>query len=310
MKRLSSGVGLAITAMACAAAAVSSIALALTASAPLVHVEQVHPVSEHVQVIPDNSVGGVPNVGFIIGSKAVLVVDTGLGPMNGAAVAATAQRLAPRRAIWLVATHAHPEHDMGAQAFPPGTRFIRSREQSADADNDRKVAQMFAQRSSDMAELLEGAQFRAADVSFDKSYELDLGGGVRAALFAMGSNHTDGDTIIWIPGDRVLFSGDLAMKAQPVLGTNKSSIAHWQASLDRMAALHPKIVVPSHGPIGDAAFIGGYRAYLREVADRTASAKTAGKSLDVTINEVSEAMAPRYPDRGRLAGAVRIAYGS
>jgi glyoxylase-like metal-dependent hydrolase (beta-lactamase superfamily II) len=85
---------------------------------PLVRVEGLKQVSAHVQVIPDNSVPLVPNVGFIVGDKALLVVETGLGPNNGAAVYAVAQRLAAGKAMYLVTTHVHPEHDLGAQAFP------------------------------------------------------------------------------------------------------------------------------------------------------------------------------------------------
>lgn len=285
-------------------------AVAQPPAGPMVRVEGLRPVSAHVQVIPDaDTTPGVPNVGLIVGTKGVLVVDTGLGPPNGAAVAAVAERVAPGRAIWLVATHAHPEHDMGAQAFPAGTKLIRSEDQARDGDNDRAVAKLFAARSPVMAELLKGAMFRPADVTFKDDYRLDLGGGVTVRLIALGPNHTDGDTAIWVPADRVLFSGDVAMKAQPALMTPATSIAHWMATLDRLDALKPLIVVPSHGPVGDAAFIAGYRAYLKEVAERTQAARTAGKSLEETTAAVVAAMGARYPDRGRLTGAVRVAYG-
>ncbi len=276
--------------------------------APMVRVEGLRPVSAHVEVIPDNSVGGVPNVGIIVGTKGVLVVDTGLGPRNGAAVATVAERLAPGRAMWLVATHAHPEHDMGAQAFPAGTKLIRSEDQQNDAGNDLTVAKGFAARSPAMAELLKGAEFRPADITFKREYLIDLGG-VTVRLMALGPNHTNGDTAIWVPADRVLFSGDVAMKAQPALMTPDTSIARWMTSLDRFDALKPLVVVPSHGPVGDEGFIAAYRAYLAEVAKRTQEAHAAGNSLDQTIALVVEAMSARYPDRGRLSGAIKVAYG-
>jgi hypothetical protein len=62
--------------------------------------------------------------------------------------------------------------------------------------------------------------------------------------------------------------------------------------------------------VGDASFIEGYRTYLREVGDRTLQAKKAGKSLDAATAEVTAAMISRYPDQGRLAGAIRVAYGT
>ena len=83
---------------------------------PLVKPEGLKAISQHVQVIPDNSVPLVPNIGYIVGDKAVLVIDTGLGPRNGAAVFTAAQKLAGSRQIYLAVTHVHPEHDLGAQA--------------------------------------------------------------------------------------------------------------------------------------------------------------------------------------------------
>jgi glyoxylase-like metal-dependent hydrolase (beta-lactamase superfamily II) len=277
---------------------------------PLVRVEGLKPVSAHVQVIPDNSVGLVPNVGFVVGDKAVLVVETGLGPRNGAAIYAVAQRLAAGKPIYLVTTHVHPEHDLGAQAFPAAVKLIRSRAQTAEiAANGLNLARVFSSRSPEIAELLKDAQYRAADISFDQAYGLELGG-LMVQILALGPNHTDGDTAVWVQADKVLFSGDVAMRAQPALMSAKTSIAQWMSSLDRLEALKPTVVVPSHGPIGDVGYIQGYRTYLAEVRDRTQKAKTAGADLAAATAQVTEAMKARYPDAGRLSGAVRVAYGN
>lgn len=276
---------------------------------PVVQVEGLKPLSLRVQVIPDNSVSLVPNVGFVVGRTGVLVVDTGLGPANGAAVAKAAQKIAPGRKIYLVATHAHPEHDLGAQAFPAGTVMIRSRDQAGEKAADMRLAGMFATRSAAIAERLKGAQFRPADQTFDKEHVVDLGG-VSVTLLAVGPAHTAGDIAIWIPTDRVLFAGDLAMKAQPSILAEKATIATWKSALDKLEALKPSVVVPSHGPIGDVGFIRGYRAYLEEVAQKTAEAKAKGQTLEGATAAIAEALADRYPDRARLAGAIRMAWGS
>jgi glyoxylase-like metal-dependent hydrolase (beta-lactamase superfamily II) len=275
--------------------------------APLVKPEDLTRVSPHVQVIPDNSVRLVSNIGFIVGDKAVMVVDTGLGPRNGATVAAVAQRLAPGKAVYLVATHAHPEHDLGAQAFPAGSTMIRSEAQAADRDNDMAVAKTFAAGSPAAAELLAGAVFRQADVLFKDEATIDLGG-VLVTLAALGPAHTAGDIAVFVEGEKVLFSGDLAMKAQPAITNPAATLATWRHALDVLEGFGPVVVVPSHGPLGDAGYIKGYRAYLNEVAARTKAAKAGGASQEAATEAVWRAMQDRYPDRGRLAGAVRTAY--
>src|SRR5262245_4394388 len=287
----------------------SSPLVAQTPPAPVVQVEGLRQVSPHVHVIPDNSVPLVPNVGFIVGDRAALVIDTGLGPRNGAAVYEVAKKLAPTQALYLVTTHVHPEHDLGAQAFPD-TTLIRSADQVKEiADTGLQLAKVFASRSPINAELLKDADFRKADITFEREHDLDLGG-VQVKLMAMGPNHTAGDTIIWIESERVLFAGDLAMRAQPAFASPRSNLQHWLASLDRLEQLNPAIIVPSHGPTGDGTgFIAGYRAYLTEIRDRTAAEKRAGRTIDQAVEAVSAAFDDRARDKARLSGAVKAAYG-
>jgi glyoxylase-like metal-dependent hydrolase (beta-lactamase superfamily II) len=276
---------------------------------PIVKVDGLRQISTRVHVIPDNSVPQVPNVGYVVGEQAVLVIDTGLGPPNGAAVYEVAKKLAGTKAIYLVTTHVHPEHDLGAQAFPATAKLIRSTAQVRDiAESGLRLANAFATRSAAHAEMLKGADFRNADITFEQDYDIDLGG-VQARLAAMGPNHTIGDTIVWIASDRVLFSGDIAMRAQPAFASPQSSRRQWLASLDRLEALNPLIIVPSHGPTGDGSiFISGYRTYLNEVRDRTEAEKRAGRTVEQAVEAVTAAFGDRAPDKARLAGAIRAAY--
>ncbi len=283
---------------------------AQTPPAPIVKVEGLRQISPRVQIIPDNSVPAVPNVGYVVGDRAVLVIDTGLGPPNGKAVYEVAKKLAGEKPLYLVTTHVHPEHDLGAQAFPSTTTLIRSTDQVKDiAEFGLQLAKVFAGRSAINAELLKDADFRKADVTFEKSHDLDLGG-VTAQIMAMGPNHTAGDTIVWIESDHVLFAGDLAMRAPPAFASPHSSLKQWLASLDRLEALKPAIVVPSHGPTGEGlSFITGYRAYLIEVRDRAIAEKRAGRTIEQAIKNVTTAFGDRALDKGRLAGAITVAYG-
>lgn len=292
-----------------ALAGISSPLLAQTPPAPIVKVEGLRQVSKRVHVIPDNSVPIVPNVGFIVGDRAVLVIDTGLGPPNGAAVYAVAKKLAGEKAIYLVTTHVHPEHDLGAQAFPDNVKLIRSTDQVKDiAESGLRLAKVFAGRSAINAELLKDADFRKADITFEREYDLDLGG-VEAKLLAMGPNHTPGDTAVWFEPERVLFSGDVAMRPQPAFASSHSSPRQWLSSLERLEALQPVIIVPSHGPTGDGTlFVTDYRSYLTEIRDRTAAEKKACRSIEQTVETVTVAFGDRAPDKARLAGAIRAAY--
>ena len=292
-----------------AAVAASAVAQQPSAAAPasLVRAGVTEKITDHVWAIPDGSAALVPNVGIVVGRKAVLVIDTGMGARNGQTVLREVEQVAAGKPIYIVTTHVHPEHDMGAQVFPQTSRLIRSQDQIDDiaAGTGMNLVPVFAQRSALNAELLKDAKHRAADIVFDQDYSLDLGG-VKAKIYAMGTNHTHGDTVVLVDG--VLFSGDVAMKPQPSFANPSATIGHWLASLDRLDEFKVRHIVPSHGPFGDASIIADYRNYLTRIRDRSAELAKTGKSQDETIQIITDEMSAQYPDKNRLAGAIRAGY--
>ena len=278
-----------------------------TPPASLVREGVTEKLTNHVWAIPDGGASLVPNVGIVVGSKAVLVIDTGMGTRNAETVLREVAKVGAGKPIYLVTTHVHPEHDMGAHAFPKDSKLIRSRDQVEDigAGAGTNLVPVFAQRSDLNKELLAGATHRNADIVFDRDYTLNLGG-VQAKIYAMGTNHTHGDTVILVDG--VLFSGDVAMRPQPSFANPTATISHWLASLEKLRALKPAQLVPSHGSFGDVSIIGGYEAYLTRIRVRSAELKKAGKTQDEAIQQITDEMSPQYPDKNRLAGAIRAGY--
>ena len=136
----------------------------------------------------------------------------------------------------------------------------------------------FRQRSPEIGDLLKEATFRTPAEIFEKEKVLDLGG-VRVRLIRLGPGHTRGDTVAFVEGDRVLFSGDLAMKNLfPAFATPQSDSRTWLVSLDQMAALQATQLVPAHYEITDSSVIDGYRSYLNALQARVAALKQQGKS--------------------------------
>ena len=264
-------------------------------------------LTAHVWAIPDGSASLVPNVGIVVGKKAVLVVDTGMGTRNAEAVQREVAKVGAGKPIFIVTTHVHPEHDMGAHAFPKDSKLIRSKSQVEDiaAGAGVNLVPLFASRSELNQQLLKDARHRDADIVFDDDYTLDLGG-LKAKIRAMGTNHTHGDTVVLVDG--VLFSGDVAMKPQPAFTNPQATITHWLESLDTLQAMKPNTIVPSHGPFGGTEIIDGYRSYLTRIRARAADLKQGGKTQDEAIQVITDEMHAQYPDKNRLAGAIRAGY--
>jgi len=281
-------------------------------SDPLIRENAAVKVSEHVYVIPDFNVGLVPNVGIIVGSRATLVVDTGLGPKNGQTVLREMHKLSTNADVYVVSTHFHPEHALGESAFPASAHLIRARTQQQDIDEfGLTLARQFAARSAATADLLKDAAYRTADIVFDKEHVVDLGG-VRVRLMALGPTHTRGDTVAWVEGDRILFAGDIVMnKRFLAFASPYASVKTWLADFEVLDALKPARVVPSHGAMGDASLIDQQRTVLKAIQERAIVLRREGKSADDTAKTVQAEMQARYPDwtgAAQAANAARTAY--
>jgi glyoxylase-like metal-dependent hydrolase (beta-lactamase superfamily II) len=303
-----------------AAAAAFVTATATTAAAqppasappPLVKPDATVKVSDHVWVIPDGNVPLVPNVGIIVGSRATLVIDTGLGPRNAETVLREVAKVSSHKELYLVATHFHPEHAGGASAFPPGSKFIASSVEARDLKElGPGMMQAFSRISPVHADLLRDVQLREPDVVFDDLYRLDLGD-VQVQLMALGPTHTRGDTGAFVEPDRVLFAGDVVLNQAFLAFGAQSSARTWIESLDRLAALHPVLVVPSHGPTGGPHVIDQQRQVLTDLRTAVEARRAQGQPVDeVTAALTTEFQAkhPEWRSPARIAAAVRTMYG-
>src|SRR6187200_625176 len=72
----------------------------------------------HTYAIPDGNVSLVPNIGIVVGSRATLIIDTGLGRQNGEVVMREVAKVSKNKELFFASTHFHVEHTMGYNAFP------------------------------------------------------------------------------------------------------------------------------------------------------------------------------------------------
>src|SRR5580698_6096967 len=119
---------------------------------PLVS-ESTTKISDHVWAIM-----GFPNIAIVAGNRATLVVDTGMGPKNGATAARVAARLTPNNSkLFLTTTHFHPEHAAGEPGFPPGAILIRNTVQQKEMlEHGQEIMDRFSANSAQNKELLAG----------------------------------------------------------------------------------------------------------------------------------------------------------
>ena len=265
--------------------------------APLVQEHKTVKVSDHVYVIPDGRVNLVPNIGIIVGNRATLVVDAGMGPRNGQTVLRELAKVSKNADLYLTTTHFHPEHVTGAQAFPANTKIIRSEAQEEEVKQKQpEFIHNFSQRTPEIQALLQDVKPRPPDILFDREVKLDLGG-VTARLFLVGPGHTRGDTAVYVEEDKVLFTGDVVVnRFFPIFPDRDASGKNWLAILNQFEALQPRTVVPGHGEVGDAGLLSKEQGYLKSLQSRVAELKAQGKSADDTAKLLSDEFRQKYPD--------------
>ena len=283
-------------------------AFALAQQSMLLPENSVTRVSEHVHAIV-----GFPNIGIVVGDRATLVVDTGLGARNGAIVVKQAEKLAKAPGLYLTTTHFHPEHAMGEQAFPPRTIIIRPAVQQREMNQHAtEMMDLFRGFSPQSKELLQGVKLRPPDIVFDKEITIDLGGGVTARLMWLGPAHTQGDEVIFVEPDSVLIPGDIVQdKIVPNIPNADASVKNWIAILDQLEKLHPRYIVPDHGALGDGSLIAKERAFIVDLQNRSLQFKREGKSADDAASTITAEFKTRYPDwqtMGPVANVVKRVY--
>jgi glyoxylase-like metal-dependent hydrolase (beta-lactamase superfamily II) len=269
--------------------------------------EETIKISEHVWAIM-----GFPNIAIVVGDRATLVVDTGMGPRNGATVARVAARLSKGPKLFLTTTHFHPEHAAGEPGFPPGTILIRNTAQQRDMEKHGvEILDRFRQMSAQNKELLEGVTLRTPDVLFDNEAMLDLGGGVTTRLLWLGEGHTKGDELTFVEPDRTLVSGDLVQnKVVPGISDDGGTPTSWIAVLDKMAALNVQHVLPDHSAPGDGSMITSERNFISDLQTRALALKRQGISAGDAGKQLGAEFKTKYADwpSMNVAGFVQRIY--
>jgi glyoxylase-like metal-dependent hydrolase (beta-lactamase superfamily II) len=278
---------------------------------PMVKENVTAKLAEHTYVIPDGNVGGVPNVGIIVGSRATLVIDPGLGRRNGEAVLREVAKVSRNSELYIASTHYHPEHTTGYLAFPPTAKYVNSTIQEAEfAELGPQIIRTFAGRTPVMGELLKDAQGRKADITFERDHTIDLGG-VRVRMLVVGPTHTRGDTGFFVEGDGVLFAGDVVMNNSFLAANQTSSVKAWLAAFDAFEGMKPRTVVPSHGAVGPESLIPTQRTIMRGIQTRARELKSQGRSSDdtaMTVQTELQAKHPTWPRANGIAALARAAY--
>ena len=241
---------------------------------------------------------GDPNTGIVIGDDAVLVIDTQATPVMAADVIRRIRTVTDQPIRYVVLSHYHAVRVLGASAYQ-AQHVIASRD-TYDLIAERGAADMKSEierfpRLFRAVESVPGLTW--PNLVFERSLTLWLGT-LEVRILQVGRGHTKGDTIVWLPQERILYSGDLVeFDATPYAGD--AYFNDWPATLDALAAMKPEQLVPGRGaalktPAAVAQGIAGTRSFIAELYAAVKRGAAAGKDLNAIYSEVVTELRPKY----------------
>lgn len=241
---------------------------------------------------------GDPNTGIVIGDDCVMVIDTQATPVMAQDVLRHIRTVTDKPVKYVVLSHYHAVRALGATGYRP-EHIIASRDtydlivERGDADMKSEIERF--PRLFRAVESVPGLTWPT--IVFEKRMTLWLGR-LQVEIMQLGRGHTKGDTVVWLPEDRVLFSGDLVeYNATPYTGD--AYLTDWPATLEAVAALKPAKLVPGRGaslqsPEEVQAGLAGTRAFVTEMFDSVKRGVAAGKDLRSVYRETYTALQPKF----------------
>lgn len=244
---------------------------------------------------------GDPNTGIIVGDDAVMVIDTQATPVMAQDVIRRVKEVTDKPIKYILLSHYHAVRVLGASAYN-AQEIIASRDtldlikERGEQDKASEIAR-FPRLFRNVESVPPGLTWPT--ITFERHMTVDLGN-LEVHIMQVGRGHTKGDTIAWLPEQRILFAGDLVeYQSTPYAGD--CYFREWPQTLDALAGFNAEKMVPGRGPSLQSADevrkgLAGTRAFLTDLYSCVNSGVAEGKDLKAIYRETYDFMKPRYAD--------------
>jgi len=241
---------------------------------------------------------GDPNTGIVIGDDSVMVIDSQATPIMARDVIEKIRTVTDKPIKYVVMSHYHAVRVLGTSAYEPSE--IISSQDTYDLIVERGE-QDFKSELERFPRLFSGVESVPGLTSATMTFKVEMTvwmGKREVRLMQLGRGHTKGDTVAWLPKERVLYSGDLVeFGATPYTGD--AYLTDWPQTLERLAALDPVALVPGRGdalttPEQCKEAIEGTRAFLRNMFQSVKEGRQAGKNLNEIYAQTYERLKPDF----------------
>src|SRR5947208_2564198 len=251
------------------------------------------------------------NCGIVITQEGVVLVDSGHNPTDSRAIFDAVKKLSPLPIRFLLDTEPHPDHTTGHFVFSPPATVIAHEGATESMTNREKETpgriEKLAGTSPEMRKALDGYRFVPPQVEYRQKATINLGERTFELMYLKGV-HSEADTAVWLPKERVLFSASGIVVDQINILRPFVTIPDILAASKMMKSLNPLHVVPGHGTPGTVKIFEDSEKYYALLLERVGRLAKEGKSLDQIKKEVRMPEYENWAAQERFPTNVEAAY--
>jgi len=239
--------------------------------------------------------GAGSNDGVILGKTGVILVDTKTTVDSEKDVIAEIAKITPKMVTTAIITHSDGDHVNGLAAFPAGLTIIAQencKKEMEDSASSRNPA----------------PQDRLPTKTYDKTDKLTIDG-VKIQLYHWAPGHTSGDTVVYLPDEKIVFGGDLLVTNRPDTGIHPEkhgSAAGWIANAKGMLALDADTYLTGHGNMMTKEDVQKKLDFIQDKYNKIEAMAKQGKSLDEIKTSLGESTAPAPPNANGTPAAATL----
>ncbi len=248
---------------------------------------------------------------FVVTQEGVVMIDSCNSPLDSRKMLATIKKVTDKPVVFLIDTETHSDHTANHFIFSPPATIISHEGAGAAMRKafDPKRVETLAARSPEMREAVQGYRMIAPQIEYKDKMTINLGERTFELIY-LKNVHSEADTAIWLPNERVLFAAAAAVVRGLQNLRPSVVIADVLSSYKLMKSLNPEVVITGHGPPTTAKVFDEYEGFYTLLLKRVGDMAAQGKSLDEIKKELKM---PEYADwagQDRLGLYIEAAYRS
>jgi len=248
---------------------------------------------------------------FVVTQEGVVMIDSCNSPVASRNMAAAIKKVTDKPVVFLIDTETHSDHTANHFIFSPPAAVINHLGAGAGMKkeyNPKRAATLAAQ-SPEMRDALKGERMIPPHIEYKDRMTINLGERTFELIY-LKNVHSDADTAIWLPKERVLFASSAANVRRFLNLRPSVVIPDVLASYKLMKSLNPEIVITGHGPPTTTKVFDEYEGFYTLLLKRVGAMAAQGKSLAEIKKELKMPEYADWHDQNRLEANIDAAYKS